>query len=114
MKEFKNEQEAIEAIESENYYYRDGQFENYAEIEKAANNYFREITENDLEPDEEKEHYSKFGLEVGECHLEIVKTELFFNEEINATMKVYFVEGYIDPGVQTEDYFYGYFIEEYL
>jgi len=42
MKEFKNEQEAIEAIESENYYYRDGQFENYAEIEKAANNYFIE------------------------------------------------------------------------
>jgi hypothetical protein len=110
MKEVKNIQEAISLIEFNNYYYKDGKFENRNEIEESAKNHFSSITENF---DNKAEYYETFGLQIGECHTMLVKSEKIYISDQNITIAVHYFESYIDSGVPCEDYFYGYYIEEF-
>lgn len=109
MKDVKNTTELIDLINSENYYYNGNDYENYNDLEEAANNFFNEITE---DSDDKEKYYSDFGLKVGECFVREVKSETYYNEESNCTNTVKYYEAYIDSGVDAESYFYGYTIDE--
>lgn len=109
MKNVKNELELIAKIESDNYYYRGQNFSNRAELEENAKQFFNDTT---AEYEDRASYYSKFGLQVGECFLDNVKNESFFNEESNCVMTVHFIEGCIDSGVPADSYFYGFYITD--
>jgi hypothetical protein len=109
MKNFKNETELIKFVDFNVFWFRNHNFENYQVLEKAANDFFKENTES---CEDQKKYYEKYGLEIGECHLNEIRTERYYIEENNIEITVNYVEGYIDSAVSEEDYFHGYYIIE--
>lgn len=93
MKTLATIQDVVELVNANNYYYKDNEFNDYFELKEAA-----------------EEHFKSFDLPSGEVHLDKVKTEKYFVEEVNTTVTVEFYEAYIDSGVSKEDYFYGFII----
>jgi hypothetical protein len=109
MKTLKNENELVEFINDNNFWFKGQNFDSYKKLEEAANLFFKENTES---CENQEKYYNQFGLKVGECHLNDVKTEKYYIEESNIDVTVFFVEGYIDSGINEEDYFHGYYIVE--
>lgn len=107
MKTVNTLEEVKELVNNGNYYYNGNEFENYTALEKAAKNFFLEIT---ADNENQKEYYKHFGLELGEVRTERVKIEQYYVEDINCTVTVEFYEAYVDSGVSNEDYFHGYFL----
>jgi hypothetical protein len=109
MKTVKNESELVDIIDFQSYLYKGKKYDSYKDLKSASIEYFSSITAGF---EDEEDYYDKFGLKIGECHLDTVKSEKYFNKGSNATITVDFVEGYIDSGAPEEDYFYGYFFTE--
>jgi hypothetical protein len=107
MKDFENENELINYINSNNFWFKDHNFENYEDLKNAANLMFKENTES---CENQKEYYNKCGLEIGDCYLDDIETEKYYLEEENITVTVNFIKGYLDSSVPIEDYFFGYYI----
>lgn len=108
MKKVQSMNELIDSIKSNNHCY-DRHFDTYFELLDDCKNFFKENTQ-DLE--NQQEYYEQFGLDFGDCFIDKVKTESYFNEEENCVNTVHFMEGYIDSGVPAESYYYGFYITD--
>ena len=107
MKTLNNTQEITELVESNNYYFQGQEFENFSDFYKNACNHF-----NDIEFEYREYYYNQFGVELGECRFNKVKTEKYYVEDLKNVIEVQFYEAYIDSGVNEEDYFHGYILVE--
>ena len=100
-------EEVRELVNSNNYYFKGNEFDGYFELEAAAGDHFKTVTE---DFDDQEAYFSAFGLNVGEAHIEKVKVEKYFVDEVNTTVTVEFYEAYVDSGVPDEDYFHAFLI----
>lgn len=107
MKTFENTELIVEFVEYNNYYFKGNRFESFSELNNAACNHFNDVTE---DYENREEYYKQFGVDLNDCRVEKVRVEKYFNEECNDVTTVEFYEGYIDSGVNEEDYFHGYIV----
>lgn len=107
MKNLKTIEELRELVNSENYYFQGNELDTFFDLQKASEEHFKQITE---DQDDQEKYYQHFGLNVGEAHINKVKVENYFVDEVNTTVAVCFYESYIDSGVSNEDYFHAYLI----
>jgi hypothetical protein len=107
MKTLSKTQDVVELVDSSNYYFKGNKFNDYSEMRSAAEEHFMNVTEGS---DNQEEYYNYFGLDLGEVHINTVKIEKYFVEEVNTTVIVTLYEAYIDSGVSNEDYFHAYTI----
>jgi len=100
-------EEVRQVVNNNNYYFKGNEFNSYSELESAAEEHFKSITE---DSDDQEGYYNHFGLNVGEAHVDKVKVDKFYVEEVGDVVTVDFYESYIDSGVNQEDYFHGFII----
>ena len=108
MKNLRTIEEVRELVNANNYYFKGNEFDGYFELKAAAEEHFKTVTE---DSDDQEAYFKTFGLNVGEAHLEKVKVEKYFVDEVNTTVTVEFYEAYVDSGVSNEDYFHAFLIE---
>ena len=113
MKNLSTIEEVRELVNANNYYFKGNEFDGYFELEAAAEEHFKTVTE-DIKLfgfDDQEAYFKTFGLNVGEAHVEKVKVEKYFVDEVNTTVTVKLYEAYVDSGVSYEDYFHAFLIE---
>lgn len=108
MKNLSTIEEVRELVNTNNYYFKGNEFDGYFELKAAAEEYFKTETE---DSDDQEAYFKKFGLSVGKAHIQKVKVEKYFVDEVNTTVTVEFYEAYVDSGVSNEDYFHAFLIE---
>lgn len=108
MKNLSTIEEVRELVNSNNYYFKGNEFDGYFELKAAAEEHFKTVTE---DSDDQEAYFKTFGLNVGEAHIDKVKVENYFVDEVNTTVTVEFYEAYVDSGVSNEDYFHAFLIE---
>lgn len=108
MKNLSTIEELRELVNANNYYFKGNEFNGYLELKSAAEEHFKEVTE---DYEDQEVYFKTFGLNVGEARTEKVKVEKYFVDEVNTTVTVEFYEAYVDSGVSNEDYFHAFLIE---
>lgn len=108
MKNLTTIEEVRELVNNNNYYFKGNEFDGYFELKAAAEKHFKNVTE---DIDNQEAYFKTFGLNVGEVHIDKVKVEKYFVDEVNTTVTVEFYKAYVDSGVSNEDYFHAYLIE---
>ena len=108
MKNLKTIEEVRELVNANNYYFKGNEFDGYFKLKAAAEEHFKTVTE---DSDDQEAYFKTFGLNVGEAHVEKVKVEKYFVDEVNTTVTVEFYKSYVDSGVSNEDHFHAFLIE---
>lgn len=101
-------EEVRELVNANNYYFKGNEFDGYFELKATAEDHFKTVTE---DSDDQEAYFKAFGLNVGEAHIEKVKVEKYFVDEVNTTVTVEFYEAYVDSGGSNEDYFHAFLIK---
>lgn len=108
MKNLSTIEEVRASVNANNYYFKGNEFDGYFDLKAAAEEHFKTVTE---DFDDQESYFKTFGLNVGEAHIEKVKVEKYFVDEVNTTVTVEFYEAYVDSGVNKEDYFHAFIIK---
>ncbi len=102
MKHYLNTIEEVRALANADYF-KGKEFDNYLKLKEAAEQHFKDVTENLKSQDFEN---------IEDVKIDKVKIEYYFVEQLNKIVTVEFYEAYlIDSGMKDQDYFYGFIIK---